>query len=114
MNRALSLAAAALLGAPVWAHHGAGTFDRNKDVELTGTITGIDVVDPHSWIYELGKREAAEFQTYAVDDNPRMRCETTSILFDWTFDGAVNRISRNADTIVIQYGQYGFTRPIAV
>ena len=61
---------------------------------------------------ELGARESAEFQTYTVEDNPRMRCETTSILFDWTFDGAVNRITQNADTIVIQYGQYGFTRTI--
>ena len=41
-----------------------------------------------------------------------MRCETTSILFDWTFDGAVNRITQNDDTIVIQYGQLGFTRTI--
>jgi hypothetical protein len=41
-----------------------------------------------------------------------MRCETTSILFDWTFDGAVNRITQNADSIVIQYGQYGFTRTV--
>jgi hypothetical protein len=265
MNRASPLAVAVLLATPVWAHHGGGTFDRNKNVELMGTITGIDFVNPHSWIYfdvvgadgareahrcemraatvlrrsgwtpemfrageqvtitgrgdrfderscylttivfangsrtdrygqlekaegagtadrplrspsgepnifgdwaseqlvmtdptgrggalvplstvgqyrpgegaigdptragqggarqyatrdveltELGKREAAEFQTYTVADNPRMRCETTSILFDWTFDGAVNRITRNADTIVIQYGQFGFTRTI--
>ena len=41
-----------------------------------------------------------------------MRCETTSILFDWTFDGPVNRITQNADTITLQYGQLGFTRTI--
>ena len=265
MNRALPLALAALLSTPLSAHHGAGTFDRDKNIELAGTITGVDFVNPHSWIYfdvvgadgtaqahrcemraatvlrrsgwtpemfragdrvsitgrgdryderscylttivfadgtradrygqlhkaeaavaadrplrlpsgepnisgdwaseqlvmtdptgrggalvplstvdqyrpgegsigdptragaggarqyatrdveltELGKREAAEFQTYTVEDNPRMRCETTSILFDWTFDGAVNRITQAADRIVIQYGQYGFTRTI--
>ena len=39
------------------------------------------------------------------DDNPRFRCETTSIVFDWAFDGPVNRITQNKDTIVIQYGQ---------
>ena len=264
MRRAVSLAALSLVTMPVSAHHGGGTWDRNKNVELDGTITGIDFVNPHSWIYfdvvgldgakqayrcemrsatvlrrsgwtpemfkvgeqvtitgrgdrvderscylttiafangsrtdrygqlekaeasaadrplrtpsgepnisgdwaseqlvmtdptgrggalvplstvgqykpgegaigdptragqggarqyatrdveltELGKREAAAFQTYTVEDNPRMRCETTSILFDWTFDGAVNRITQNADTIVIQYGQFGFTRTI--
>ncbi len=41
-----------------------------------------------------------------------MRCETTSILFDWTYDGAVNRITQTADTITLQYGQLGFTRTI--
>jgi hypothetical protein len=265
MNRAVSLAIGVLVTMPVSAHHGGGTWDRNKNVELTGTITGIDFVNPHSWIYfdvvgsdgvkhayrcemrsatvlrrsgwtpemfkagekvtitgrgdrvderscylttialadgshtdrygqlekagapgaadrplrlpngepnlsgdwaseqlvmtdptgrggalvplstvnqykpgegaigdptragqggarqyatrdveltELGKREAAEFQTYSVEDNPRMRCETTSILFDWTFDGAVNRITQKPDTIVVEYGQFGFTRTI--
>jgi hypothetical protein len=41
-----------------------------------------------------------------------MRCETTSILFDWTFDGPVNRITQNDGTIVIRYGQFGFTRTV--
>ena len=41
-----------------------------------------------------------------------MRCETTSIIFDWTFDGPVNRITQNRDTIVLQYGQLGLTRTI--
>jgi hypothetical protein len=265
MNRAVLVALATFLTTPLFAHHGAGTFDRNKSVELTGTITGVDFINPHSWVYfdvvdadgttqahrcemraatvlrrsgwtpemfrvgeavtitgrgdrydanscylttivfangaradrygqlvkaetpaaadrplrlpsgepnisgdwaaeqlvmtdptgrggalvplstvdqyrpgegtigdptrggqggarqyatrdveltELGAHEAADFQTYTVEDNPRMRCETTSILFDWTFDGAVNRVTQNADTIVIRYGQYGFTRTI--
>jgi hypothetical protein len=59
-----------------------------------------------------GERAAAAFGTYTVEDNPRMRCETTSILFDWTFDGPINRITQNDETIVLQYGQLGFTRTI--
>jgi hypothetical protein len=39
---------------------------------------------------EAGVKAAAEFQR---DDNPRFHCQTTSILFDWTFDGPVNRIT---------------------
>jgi len=61
---------------------------------------------------ELGAKAAADFGTFSVKDNPRMRCETTSIIFDWTFDGPVNRITQNRDTIVIQYGQMGFTRTV--
>ena len=59
---------------------------------------------------ELGTREAAAFKS--PDDNPRFKCETTSILFDWTFDTPVNRITQNKDTIVIQYGQMDLKRTI--
>jgi hypothetical protein len=45
-------------------------------------------------------------------DSPRMRCETTSIIFDWTFDGPVNRITQHDDHIRVQYGQLGFERII--
>ncbi len=61
---------------------------------------------------ELGQKAAANFGTFTVKDNPRMRCETTSIIFDWTFDGPINRITQTKDTIVLQYGQLGFTRTI--
>ena len=57
----------------------------------------------------LGEQAAAKFTR---DDNPRFRCETTSIIFDWTFDGPVNRITQNKDTIVIQYGQMGLKRTV--
>ena len=52
---------------------------------------------------------AADFKR---EDNPRFHCETTSILFDWTFDGPVNRITQNKDTIVLEYGQFGLRRTI--
>lgn len=61
---------------------------------------------------EAGEKAAASFGMFTVKDNPRMRCETTSVIFDWTFDGPVNRITQNRDTIVLQYGQLGFTRTI--
>ncbi len=57
----------------------------------------------------LGEQTAANFKR---EDNPRFRCETTSIIFDWTFDGPVNRITQNKDTIVLQYGQMGLKRTI--
>jgi hypothetical protein len=59
-----------------------------------------------------GEKAAERFAVLFSKENPRMRCETTSILFDWTFDGPVNRITQNRDTIVLQYGQLGFTRTI--
>ena len=61
---------------------------------------------------EEGEKAAASFSAFSPKDNPRMRCETTSVIFDWTFDGPVNRITQNKDTIVVQYGQLGLTRTI--
>jgi len=60
---------------------------------------------------DVGTREASSF---ARDDNPRFRCETTSILFDWTFDGPINRITQTKDSIVLQYGQFGLKRTISM
>jgi hypothetical protein len=57
----------------------------------------------------LGEKAAAEFKR---EDNPRFSCQTTSITFDWTFDGPVNRITQNKDTIVLQYGQMDLKRTI--
>ena len=58
---------------------------------------------------EAGEKAAADFKR---EDTPRFRCETTSIVFDWTFDGPVNRITQNKDTIVLEYGQFGLKRTI--
>jgi hypothetical protein len=250
--------AAALLAAPAAAHHGIGTFDTRKEITLTGTVTGVDFINPHSWLYldvtgadgkvaawrcemrsattlrrsgwspemfkagesvtisaapdrndpnscylativfadgrsadrygqlskapapqapveraarlpsgepnisgdwapeqlvmtdprgrggalvplsqapgfepgastaenarqyrtrevaltPAGQEKADAFVTYSPEHNPRMRCETTSIIFDWTYDGAVNRITQTADTVTLEYGQLGFTRTI--
>ena len=38
--------------APVaYAHHGFGTFDMTKEIEITGTVTNLAFVNPHSWLY---------------------------------------------------------------
>jgi hypothetical protein len=58
---------------------------------------------------EAGEKAAADFKR---EDTPRFRCETTSIVFDWTFDGPVNRITQNKDTIVLEYGQLGLKRTV--
>ena len=57
-----------------------------------------------------GREEADAFEMWSPEHNPRLRCEPTSIIFDWTFDGAVNRITQAGDRIVIDYGLYSFER----
>jgi hypothetical protein len=58
---------------------------------------------------ELGNTMAAAFNN---NENPRFLCQTTSIIFDWTFDGPVNRITQNRDTITIEYGQFNLKRTV--
>ena len=46
----------------------------------------------------------------ASADNPRLRCEPTNILFDWTFESDVNRIQQEDDRITLTYGSIGLGR----
>jgi hypothetical protein len=59
-----------------------------------------------------GKEEADAFRMWSPEDNPRLRCRPTSIILDWVFDGAVNRITQEKDRIVINYGLFSFERVI--
>jgi hypothetical protein len=43
---------------------------------------------------------------------PFLNCETTSILQDWLRETTVNRITQQDDVIVLNYGQFGFSRTI--
>jgi Family of unknown function (DUF6152) len=59
-----------------------------------------------------GQRAAEGFDPASSADNPRLRCEPTNILFDWTFETFTNRITQNERTIRIQYGAPGIDRTI--
>src|SRR6188508_1568209 len=57
-------------------------------------------------------RAAAEALTKRpTSENPRLSCQITSILFDWVFDGAINRITQGANVIKMEYG-VGLTRTV--
>jgi hypothetical protein len=34
-----------------WGHHGVANFDLNKEITIVGTVTRIDLVNPHSWLF---------------------------------------------------------------
>ena len=65
-----AFAVSAIVTPAALAHHGFGTFVMDEDVEISGTVTGLDFVNPHSWLY-----------IDTVDDNGEtiaMRCEMRS------------------------------------
>ncbi len=68
-QRAFAVLAAAAVGLPftALAHHGFGRFDRSKPVVLTGVITRMEFVNPHSYLH---------FEAVQPDgETIAMRCE---------------------------------------
>jgi hypothetical protein len=61
---------------------------------------------------EAGKRALIGFDPSSPKHNPRLRCGPTNILFDWTFDTLVNRITQTDDTITMKYGFMSLERRI--
>ncbi len=59
-----------------------------------------------------GQAEYEAFEMWNPLDNPRLRCEPTSIILDWVHDGPVNRIVQEDDRIVINYGLVSYQRVI--
>jgi hypothetical protein len=58
-----------------------------------------------------GQAAADVLRARPPDQNERARCEITSVLFDWVFDGPVNRIAKSADAVTMEYGR-GLKRTI--
>jgi len=60
---------------------------------------------------ETGRRALQSFNP-ASRDNPRLRCEPTNFLFDWTFDSVVNRIEQTPTAITMRIGHMDMLRTI--
>src|SRR5690606_35907484 len=60
---------------------------------------------------EAGQAAAEAARNAPPQANPSMQCQITSVLFDWVFDGPINRITQGEDEIVIEYGR-GLTRTV--
>ena len=70
IRAAAAVTVALVVAAPLLAHHGGGTFDSSRAVNLTGKLTKIDFINPHSWIYFDVKGPDGKVKSY--------RCETRS------------------------------------
>ena len=58
-----------------------------------------------------GRTAAEALRKRPTSEDPRLSCQITSILFDWVFDGAINRITQSANAIKMEYGA-GLTRTV--
>jgi hypothetical protein len=58
-----------LLGAAqALAHHSfAGEFDINRPIELTGTVSKVEWINPHAWIHVDVKKRDGTIETWAIE-----------------------------------------------
>ncbi len=74
-------------------------------------------VPSHGWfpppvtLTAAGQAASDALRDLPPERNPRLSCQITSILFDWVFDGTINRITQSDDLITLEYGR-GLTRTV--
>ena len=55
-------------GVPVVAHHAfSSEFDSNRPVQMTGTVTKMEWVNPHSWIHVDVKKPDGTVENWAIE-----------------------------------------------
>jgi hypothetical protein len=68
IHRVSLLAALFTLAAPVAAHHSfSAIFDSAKPVTLTGTVTRIEWMNPHTWIYLDVNNDEGQVEAWAFE-----------------------------------------------
>ncbi len=79
MPKKLLAVLAVAIGGNATAHHGFGTFAMNEDIELSGVVTGLDFVNPHSWLnFEVTQDDGS-----VVEFRCEMRSATTLRRSGW-------------------------------
>jgi len=65
---AIGLMSFALSATPSVAHHSfAAVFDREDPIEITGTVTRVEWVNPHAWFYLDVENENGELVEWALE-----------------------------------------------
>jgi len=61
-------AALILTAIPAWAHHAfAAEFDAKRPVHLTGTVTKVELINPHAWIHVDAKNDDGTVTSWMVE-----------------------------------------------
>ena len=85
---------------------------RGTEVSLAADPIGAYWNRPSSMPLTEAGTKAIEGFDGASTGNPRLRCATTNILFDWSFESDINRITQYDDRITLLYGSMGLERTV--
>jgi len=93
---------------------GTGVFPGTRGTDISLAADPIDAFWNRGSAMALTETGARAIEGFdgASRDNPRLRCETTNILFDWTFEMDVNRIVQQDDSITFLYGSMQLERTV--
>ncbi len=64
-----TLLALLAVSAPLYAHHGTGTYDSTKSVTLTGAVTEFAFTNPHAALYVDAKDNSGKVVSWAIEMN---------------------------------------------
>ena len=68
---AVALTTVRSLAPPAFAHHSfAAEYDADKPVTLTGSVTKMAWINPHSWIYIDVKKADGKIENWAIEAGP--------------------------------------------
>ena len=59
-----------LIAGSVWAHHNNTTFDLDKRVTLTGTLSKLDWRNPHVYMFMDAKGDRGQVETWSFECQP--------------------------------------------
>lgn len=74
-SRRIALAALAAVALPAIGHHSGAMFEDSRTLELTGTVTEFEYVNPHSWLYVDVENDdgTTTLWGFELDAPPRLR-----------------------------------------
>lgn len=62
-----ALGVAATASAPASAHHSFAMFDQQKTVKLEGTVTQLQLINPHSWLTIMAPDKTGKPVTWSIE-----------------------------------------------